>query len=380
MYCFCRLSIPFSDCNFLISNPLAPSEETENFYEDVEIGPIKSATMESQRSTQEKGRSGPFSSFLHKSLPSPRRNRRQRVVNIAPPWDNPGETSGAAGVSDPSATRCPGFTREPPGYDVPKPNSKAKSWASKLGDKLQQARYDIPRMSKPKEGSDGSKELPQPPIGLRKPYTTSGHGHTAPVGLSSSPPSDRAPSPPAVPPPRVLSLEPSKEAPSQVTGSDDKSKTIEPIAPTRRRRAPPIPGQASRDAVSTKGQTNTDSFEVTQPESVPPTAHRKSESAPTSTSNVKIQPLPRKSLLQAEKKVSSCSEDSRKISQNAVAPKPKPRGLKSQTSSESVAPIGDVIRSVESCTVDTSSHGMVGEMENSSKNVRVPPPIKPRSC
>ncbi|GFR84275.1 hypothetical protein ElyMa_004146800 [Elysia marginata] len=356
-------------------------DEEENFYEDVEIGPIKSATMESKSSELEKARSG-FAGFLYKSLPSPRRHRRQRNISKTPPWDNKEELSDSNTVETNRATNVSGATSMTnergylPSSDEPKSSSmdKALRWASKLGDKIQN---DLPGIGKIKEGSRERNMRKAPDI--PPPNNFCANSNTG----ASSPPSDRAPSPPVgPPPPRSASLGIVKDNPTQTPGraSEEAATTGHdkgPVAPARKKRA------TAKTLSNTEKSTSSIGKNVHVPSSKDNDSNSNKSESPSllikdsDTKNPKVQPLPRKSLLQTEK-ITEASHKNYK----PEAPKPKPRGIKSQTSLQPMPSVNNVIQSMNSLAIEKPRNEKLKEEDNSSsldRPKRVPPPIKPRT-
>ncbi|RUS85164.1 hypothetical protein EGW08_007068 [Elysia chlorotica] len=352
------------------------ASEEENFYEDVEIGPIKSATMESKSSDVDKGKSG-FAGFLYKSLPSPRRNRRQRVINKTAPWDKTGEdedgvTNIANGASADVATG-----RESHSSSVPKSHSldKALRWASKLGDKIHGSSEPL-AFGRTREGKDGNKVFH---MANKKGHKSSTLGYFSDIAVASSPPSDRAPSPPIAPPPRNASLGLTKDIQRPIQVNEDARHSEAPVAPARRKRAPPKTLETSENSSLLMVKPSNDSTATLTFPTAPSRGGSPLTSDENGANNPKIQPLPRKSLWHTEKKLENPSLEDKTSSFNPEAPKPKPRGASIHSSLETISSECDATQAMEALKFEKTSSGKMKEEEHSTnKHARVPPPIKPR--
>lgn len=134
---------------------LLSSEVEENFYEDVEIGPLKSSTIGTAPSYQ----AGAFSGHAHRSLP------HGISFNAFTAYSKTQDTSDSVvqGVTAASDKTCIPATKvsgsfEVHAYDVPKPLLKAKNLVANIGNNLgkkfsTKLQYDIPKNTKIKNNS-----------------------------------------------------------------------------------------------------------------------------------------------------------------------------------------------------------------------------------
>ncbi|GFO19347.1 protein themis [Plakobranchus ocellatus] len=374
-------------------SPSSDEDETENFYEDIEIGPIKSATMVLESLPFERRKNHPFSTFLHKSLPSPRRNRRPPIICKASASKAVGhgrqivEKKIDSSETHNESINVSGLTEKEDdksqSYDVSKTLDKALQWASKLGNKIQ-ARNDVSKSYKAKEEKGAKNEKHTTATGPCKSSSLRSRSPEAAVGPLLS--SEKAPSQPVDSHTKSVSLGFSGKARISID-NDSISSCNEPVAPVRRKKmAKSLEAltDASKENLESSSEDLQKSLSLWTVASEKCFAEQTNETSEAfATEHVQIQPLPRKSLIRIEPKANASLGTVGDTDKIVAPPKPKPRGLKIQTglSSQNSKLTGsgrDVVRSFELLAKNDTRHLKEAGVDSDRKQARAPPPIKPR--
>ncbi|CAL1540652.1 unnamed protein product [Lymnaea stagnalis] len=227
---------------------LNTEEDDGNFYEDVEIGPVKAATFAGPPASRQ---TGAFSGPTHRSMPMPRLPARPVAHR------NGSKKTGAAPLSfddgaqiGPRRSEAAGDVQ--PSSDFSKQLNKARNWATNLSTKLNMKPKgeDSHKYDQERPGHSSPRVLAKFPLSAReKKETANDKSRLNETANQKTPSQNRAGTPPVKTPPTATMLEPdlNVNATSVASSSSDKEKESAPIAPKRRKALKKLAESGSTD-------------------------------------------------------------------------------------------------------------------------------------